>query len=154
MAAQTFILPVVKDTSASFTVRDGPTGRLLALLNALDPSKPWLVSVERFVKKRTNLQNAALWGCAYKALKESTGNDPEDLHEYFCGEYWGWDVFDVMGRKKKKPKRTTTTGYDGKSDVISTVDLSAFYDFIQQRSAQNGYDVPAPNPMWWQAKAA
>jgi hypothetical protein len=101
-------------------------------------------------KERSDQQNKALWGCAYEHLRTATGNDKDDLHEYFCGEYFGWEVREVMGMKKKYPKRTTTTGYDGKRDVITTLQLSDFYAFIQQRSAEtvNVY-IPDPNPEWW-----
>lgn len=123
--------------------------RLIALLSSIPLETAFQVTLAPLKKERSNLQNKALWGCAYETLRKLTGNDKDDLHEYFCGEYFGWEVKDVMGAKKKSPKRTTTTDYDGKRDVISTIHLSDFYSFIQQRSAENGYYVPDPDPMWW-----
>lgn len=131
--------------------------KLMAFLSVLDVTKEFQVTIGSVKKERSPQQNKALWGCAYKALRTATGNDPEDLHDYFCGEYFGWDIHEVMGQKKKKPKRTTTTDYDGHRDVISTLDLQDFYAFIQQRSAETvGVFVPDPDPMWWsyQEKAA
>lgn len=148
MKEQTFILP---RGVRNFT-------KLMAFLSRLDVTKEAQITIGPVKKERTQQQNKALFGCAYETLRKATGNDKEDLHEYFCGEYFGWDIKEVMGKKKRAPKRTTTTGYDGHRDVISTLDLQDFYAFIQQRAAEQGFYVPDPNPMWWsyqeQEKAA
>lgn len=136
----------------SFILRRGPRSftKLIAFLSALATDKEFQVVIGDVKKERSQQQNKALWGCAYETLRKATGNDKEDLHEYFCGEYFGWDIKEVMGKKKRKPKRTTTTDYDGHRDVISTVHLQDFYAFIQQRSAETvGVYVPDPDPMWW-----
>jgi hypothetical protein len=136
----------------SYILRRGPRNftSLMAFLSALPTDKEFKVTVGDVKKERSDLQNRALWGCAYRTLREATGNDPEDLHEYFCGEYWGWDIHDVINAKKKRPKRTTTTGFDGKRDVISTLHLQDFYAFIQQRSAETvNVFVPDPDPEWF-----
>lgn len=129
---------------------------LIGFLSAIPKTTEFQVTIGPVKKERSLQQNKALWGCAYEALRKATGNDKEDLHDYFCGEYFGWDIKEVMGSKKKEPKRTTTTGYDGERDVITTLQLSDFYAFIQQRAAENGYYVPDPDPTWWsrEAKAA
>lgn len=123
---------------------------LMRFLSAVPLTEEFQVTIGPIKKERTDPQNKALWGCAYEHLRKATGNDKEDLHEYFCGEYFGWEIREVMGMKKKYPKRTTTTGYDGKRDVITTLQLSDFYQFIQVRSAETvGVFVPDPDPMWW-----
>lgn len=139
MKEQTFILP---RGVRNFT-------RLIAFLSAADVTKELQVTIGPVKKERSNQQNKALWGCAYEHIRKATGNDKDDLHEMFCGEYFGWEVREVMGRKKRFPKRTTTTGYDGKRDVISTKDLQDFYAFIQQRAAEYSVFVPDPDPMWF-----
>lgn len=88
-------------------------------------------------KTRSHEQNAALWGVAYKTLADATGNDPEDLHTFFLGEWSGWDVIDVMGQQRRVPKR--------RSSKMTTVEFSEFYEFIQRRAAECGYNVPSPN---------
>lgn len=137
----------------SFILRRGLRNfaSLVGFLSNLPQDKEFQVTISDAKKERTDQQNKALWGCAYETLRKATGNDKDDLHEYFCGEYFGWEIYEVMGAKRKRPKRTTTTGYDGKRDVINTLHLSDFYAFIQQRSAEtvNVY-VPDPDPMWWQ----
>jgi hypothetical protein len=140
MKEQTFILRRGKRNFTS----------LMAFLSTLDITKDFQVTIGLVKKERSDLQNRALWGCAYKTLREATGNDPEDLHTYFCGEYFSWVEYEVMGQKRKRPFRTTTRDENGKRDVISTIHLQDFYGFIQQRSAETvGVYVPDPDPMWF-----
>ncbi len=107
------------------------------------------VRVRRKKRERSDLQNRALWGCAYKALADQTGNDADDLHLFFCGGYFGWKLIEIMGEKRKVPRRTTTRDEDGHRDVIDKMAMADFYDFIQRRSAMAGYDVPDPDPEWF-----
>jgi len=140
MKEQTFILRRGKRNFTS----------LMAFLSALDVTKDFQVTIGLVKKERSDLQNRALWGCAYKTLRDATGNDPEDLHTYFCGEYFGWVEYEVMGATRKRPRRSTTKDENGKRDVISTIHLQDFYGFIQQRSAETvGVYVPDPDPMWF-----
>jgi hypothetical protein len=138
-----FILPADRDWNPAIA-------RLLRFVEQLDHGKPHVVKVERWRKERSDLQNRALWGVAYKTLSDATGHDPEDLHTYFCGEFYGWEEYEIMGQIRKRPKRSTTKDEHGKRDVVSTVMLSDFYAFIQRRSAETvGIYVPDPDPEWW-----
>ena len=137
------------------TNRDHAIASISKLLTDLLPGKLLAVTISQKKRERSTLQNSALWGCAYPALRGQMGADVNDLHEFFCGEYFGWIEYEVMGRKKLKPFRTTTQDDQGKRDVISTVDMADFYAFIQRKAAENGFDVPDPDPDWWkQEKAA
>lgn len=142
----------------SFILRRGPRDftSLVAYLSALSTDKEVQVTISDVKKERSDLQNRALWGCAYKTLRDATGNDADDLHTYFCGEYFGWTEYEVMGQKRRRPLRTTTKDDRGNRSVITTLQLSDFYAFIQQRSAETvGVYVPDPDPMWWEhARAA
>lgn len=123
--------------------------RLAAFLASCLPGKRVKVEVSLYRQPRSNAQNKALWGLAYKMLHEETGNDPEDLHAYFCGEFWTWVEYDVMGQKRKRPLRTTTTDADGKDSIISIVEFADFFSFIQQRAAEvAGIFIPDPDPLW------
>lgn len=134
--------------------RERAVQSLIAAILRYLPGQRLEVRVRRMRRQRSDLQNRALWGCAYKALTEQTGNDPEDLHTYFCGERWGWKAVKVMDQVKRVPVRTTTRDEDGNRDVLGTLDMAEFYDFIQRRAAAVGYDVPDPDPLWWERKAA
>lgn len=135
--------------------RDKAIERVVAVLRLLDTAKVWKVKIEVARKSRTDDQNNALWGCAYKFLREETGNDPQDMHDYFCGEYFGWVDRNIFGKRKRKPRRTTTTDGNGNRDVLSTFEFADFYSFIQQRMAEElGLNVPDPNPHWRERAAA
>lgn len=114
------------------------------------PGKDLVVIVKEKKAERSNSQNKALWGCAYKYLREQTGNESEELHEFFCGQYFGWEEYEVMGKRKVKPIRTTTKDENGKRDVISKSELKKFYGYIQRVSAEGGHYVPDPDPNWFQ----
>ena len=133
--------------------RDMAIAKLARMLHDFLPGKNLRVRVDIKRWERSNLQNRALWGCAYKALHEQTGNDPEDLHLYFCGEFFGWKEITVMDQRRRVPVRTTTRDENGKRDVLQTDAMANFYDFIQRRSAMVGFDVPDPDPTWWQSAA-
>lgn len=109
----------------------------ISFISGLPDSREWVIKVEQFRKKRSNHQNRALWGCAYKALSDATGNEAEDLHTFFLGEWSGWEVIDVMGQRRRVPVL--------RSSKLTTEEFAEFYDFIQRRAAECGYNVPSPN---------
>ena len=139
MTMQTFVLP-----SAN---RDRIADNLRAFVMSALPGKELRVEVCEYRKRRSDDQNRALWGVAYKTLSDATGNDPDDLHTFFLGEWSGWEIIDVMGSKRRVPKR--------RSSKMTTVEFAEFYAFIQQRSAETvGVYVPDPDPQWHMRKAA
>ena len=88
--------------------RDRAIESLARLIRNYLPGTRLLVTVERKKRERSDLQNRALFGCAYKALRDQTGNDADDLHNYFCGEFFGWAKHIVM----KKREVTARAHYD------------------------------------------
>lgn len=130
--AQTFVLPEAG--------RERIADNLRAFVMAALPGKKLRVEVCEYRKRRSQDQNAFLWGVVYKTLADATGNEADDLHEFFLGEWGGWDVIDVMGQKRKVPKR--------RSSKLTTVEFAEFVAFIQQRSAETvGVFIPDPDPM-------
>lgn len=124
--------------------------RIAACITAYPSNKKIKVTISEAKQERTDSQNRALWGCVYKAISESTGHDKEDLHEFFCGEYFGWKTVEMFGKLKRRPIRTTTMNESGQREVISKQELSDFYGFIQMRMAEFGIDVPEPDPEWFE----
>lgn len=127
---------------------------LHTFIDRLPRDKAWAWTWKRHVKTRTDPQNRALFGVAYKALAEATGQPINDWHEYMLGEYFGWTEYELFGKRKLRPARTTTTGFEGEADKLSTADFAAFYDFIQQRAAENGVHVPDPDKFWREQRVA
>lgn len=111
-------------------------------ISELDRKKKWEIEVRESKDTRTNQQNRYLWGVVYKLLSDETGNDPEDLHEYFLGEHFGWEEVTVLGKKKLRPKRRSR---NSEKDIFFE-----FVEFIRRRAAMNGYYIPDPDPYWRQ----
>jgi hypothetical protein len=109
---------------------------LIAFLHKLPDTKAWKVEVVEYHKRRSHEQNAYLWGVCYETLRKSTGQESEDWHEYFLGEYFGWEETELFGRRKLKPKR--------RSSKLSTVEFGGFVDFIMQKAAENGIYIESP----------
>lgn len=133
--------------------REGDIESLGRLLAAFLPGRELTVTIEEAKAERSDLQRRSLFGCAYKALMAQMGlsgeSEKNDLHEFLCGEFWGWREKNIMGQIHRYPIRTTTRGEDGKRDVISVREQLDFYAWIQRRAAENGYDVPDPEKEWF-----
>jgi len=116
------------------------------------PGKELSIRVEEYRPARSTKQRSALFGCAYKALMDQMGlrgeRDKEALHSMLCGEYFGWREVETLGSVRRVPVRTTTINADGKREEISVREALEFYQFIQQRAAEYGFDVPDPDPLW------
>ncbi len=91
--------------------------------------------------KRSLEQNAYLWGVCYETILahglRDDGWHNEDLHEYFLGEFHGWETIEGFGQKRKKPVRRSS----GKS--IS--EFMDYIEFIHQKAAEMGVYIPDPN---------
>lgn len=89
-------------------------------------------------RRRSHEQNRYLWGCVYVTiLQHMPGWDAEDLHEYFLGEWSGWEVLEGFGRKRLRPIR--------RSSKLKTTEFMNFIEFIQRRMAEHGVYIPDPN---------
>lgn len=121
--------------------------KLVAFLSALSSDKAWRVEISEYRRTRSNEQNNALWGVAYEAIRQASGNDPDDLHEWACGTYFGWVEREMFGQRKKKPRRTTTTDEHGRRSVLTTTEFMDFYSHIQRNMAEFGIYVPDPGEL-------
>lgn len=130
--------------------RDRPRilGNLVDFLQKLPDAKAWRVEIVQYRKTRSDDQNAALWGLAYPILMKATGQPVNDWHEYMLGEWFGWVDYELFGKRKLRPARTTTTGFNGEANKLTTVEFAEFFDFIQRRAAENGIHIPDPDPFW------
>jgi hypothetical protein len=147
----------MKPGERSFIVRPGRfRDTLVAVYKAAEAmltQGPLQIVVKLYVPPRSDPQNNALFGVAYPPLMDHMGLRGEaeklELHEYFCGEFFGWVEYEILGKKKQRPKRTTTKNEDGKRDVIGKLLFAEFYDFVQHRAALHGVVVPDPDPQWF-----
>lgn len=127
--------------------------RAQMLLASLPIAKAWRIRISVARNERSLPQNAYLWAVPYKLLGEYTGYDAEELHEYFCGEYFGWRETRVPKRPSNPrgtyslPVRTTTTDEHGKRDVLAWERFSDFVGYIQRFAAEKcQIFIPDPDP--------
>lgn len=112
--------------------------RLFAVVSALDLTKAFDIEIKEARPTRSNEQNAYLWGAVYPSiLTHMPGWDADDLHEYFLGEHFGWEVLEGLGRRRMKPVR--------RSSKLTTVEFMDFIAFIQRRMAEHGVYVEDPH---------
>lgn len=128
MTAQTFALPEAG--------RAPMIARIAAFLESSMPGKRLRVTVDRAVKRRSDEQNKYLWGVVYSTLRQATGQDADDWHEYMLGEWAGWEEHELFGKRRLRPVR--------RSSKLSTVEFADYVAFIQRRAAEHGIYIPDP----------
>jgi hypothetical protein len=121
---------------------------LMGFLSAIPSDEEFQLTIAPIKKERSDPQNNALYGVAYKALGEFTGYTAPELHEVMLRAYFGEVRREVMGKVVITPRRRTTTDENGKKNKLSTLEFAAFYSFIQQKGAEIGCWVPDPDPMF------
>ena len=121
---------------------------LSLFLDKLDPNRPWQVLVRQWKKSRTDDQNAALFGLAYKIICDETGCDKDELHEEMCKRFFGTIEVEVLGQIKTRPLRTTTRDAAGKRDILPWDEFSNFYTKVESEAAAFGIRIPPPDPLW------
>ena len=114
------------------------------MVAAIDTSKAWCISVEPWKRKRSDAQNRFLWGVAYPMILEQGGETlggwtRDDLHDYFLGECFGWEVLEGFGRKRMRPLK--------RSSGLNKDEFKEYLMFIEQRCLDMGMG-PLPEPVY------
>ena len=110
----------------------------IAELRALPTSKAWRVEITEYRKKRSLDQNAYLHAVPLKMISDKTGYDIEDVKQYLCGEWSGWNETEVFGQKRLKPTLTTSQ--------MDTAQMTEFIDWLVWYGAEKmGLTIPYPN---------
>lgn len=138
--------PIVLPRCEQTETRDRVITRLSAFLRALPLNKAFRMKVEELKGDRTEHQNNALFGVAYKPLVAVTGYRNEEIHEVMCCKFFGVKVVELGGVVQEKPVRTTTIDENGKRDVIDWEKFSEFYAMVQQVGAEMQPPVWIPDP--------
>jgi len=111
--------------------------RLVGFISALDKKKKWKVTIEEAKRKRSNEQNAYLWGVCYATvLRHLPGWDADDLHTYFLGEHFGWETIQAFGKKRLRPIR--------RSSKLNKMEFQDYIAFIQRKAAELGVFIEDP----------
>lgn len=132
--------------------RERDIAGLVRVLGSVHAGKPLRVKWEIARPDKTPKQNRYLWAVPYCLLKEHTGYKETDLHEWNCGEQWGWTT--RKGPKTPKnpdgvysqPIRTTTTDENGEPDLCSSDEMQQLWERCQRIGATLGIVIPNPDP--------
>ena len=141
---QTFVLPE--------TGRERIADNLHAFVLAAFPGKRVRITVRRDTKQRSLEQNAYLFGVCYPPLREATGYELGDIHEFLLGGHFGWREKRVPKSAKfpdgieRVPLRTTTTNAEGRRAVLSKMEFGEYVDYVQRFAAQHGVFIPDADP--------
>jgi len=113
--------------------------RLVARLKVLPPNQ-WDLEIRPHKTQRTMSQNALLWALYDDVLKQGgetlRGWTKEELHEFACGEYHGWEVTEAFGRKHLRPRKG--------SSKLSKAEFSDFVEAFVIKMAQHGIVLKLP----------
>jgi len=99
--------------------------------------RPIEITVSLYKRKRTDQQNRYLFGVVYAIISQETGNEVNDLHEYFLGEFFGWEELEIMGRKRLRPRERSAKQIKAR--------FSEYLEFVISKAAGLGIVIPPPN---------
>ena len=131
----------MKRIFAKGTTSEQLANAAIRMVQGLSPDKTWAIEVTEWKKPRTNQQNAFLWGVAYPAILEGGGEalagwTRDDLHEYFLGECFGWEMLEGFGRKRMRPLK--------RSSALTKQEFSEYLNFLEGRCMDMGIVIPEP----------
>jgi len=99
----------------------------------LDAKK--VISISEHQYKRTMPQNKLYW-LYLSCIEQETGNDKEDLHEYFKLKFNGIEVVQLFGEAVYSPRSTTKN---------NTKQMTEYIDKIIRFAAME-LEIALPNP--------
>jgi hypothetical protein len=123
------------------TTPDQIASAISVMVRWLDQTKSWKVTLEEFKPRRSDMQNAFLWGVVYPSILEGGGEalagwQKDDLHEFMLGEHFGWETLTLGGKTVHKPVR--------RSSRLNKQDFSDYLEFLSRRAAELGIVIPEP----------
>jgi hypothetical protein len=124
------------------TTPDQIASAISVMVRWLDQTKSWKVTLEEFKPRRSDMQNAFLWGVVYPSILEGGGEalagwQKDDLHEFMLGEHFGWETLTLCGKTVHKPVR--------RSSRLNKQDFSDYLEFLSRRAAELGIVIPEPS---------
>ena len=119
--------------------RDDALARLIREIHDLPSDRVYRVEVNEVKRTRSLQQNAYLWGVCYPTILREAGEtlagwDADDLHEYFLGEWSGWETLEGFGRKRLRPIK--------RSSKLSVSEFGEYLDFIHRKASGMGIYIP------------
>lgn len=115
--------------------------RVSDLVDALDVSKPWSVTIEPFKKKRSLSQNSLMWKWLNEVaahVQRETGQDADDVHEFFKRKFLTPQVVEIGGETIMKYSTKNLTVAD------MTEYMNRVYAFV---TSELGILLPIPEEL-------
>lgn len=113
---------------------------LIEYVNKLNLDKEYSWEVTRKTIRRSISQNALYW-MWLTCIQDETGNDRNDLHEYFKGKLLIARYIDVFG---DSIMIKSTKG-------LTTAQFADYLNMIQVEMAQEGIILPDPDDLIWES---
>jgi hypothetical protein len=107
----------------------------------LDGSRKYVGEIKVFRMKRSLKQNSLYW-MWLRCIKAETGNDMDDLHNYFTGKFLAWSVREVFG--SEVPRHLSTADLDTKQ-------FTEFLEQVRMDMANQAITLPNPGDYGWDA---
>lgn len=130
---QTYFISQVKDGKPQFSKEQRI--KLQGVFQAKE-GKYVQVVVGDIEKGRSSQQNRYYFGVVLKLISDYTGDNVNDLHEYFKEQYAPKKMTKVLNEKKERPMSTTE---------MSTVEFNEYIERIRAFAAQE-LQVVIPDP--------
>jgi len=104
--------------------------RVLGLIEGLNLSKQWQVTIEPKTKKRSLSQNALYWRWV-GIIADATGNDNDDVHEALKAKFLTPRTIDIGGEQREirstaKQDKAGMTEYLNKVYAWATTELGLY----------------------------
>lgn len=109
---------------------------LLVQVQSLKPEAPYKVFFSDLKLNRSRSQNRYLWGVVYKVISDSTGYEPEELHELFKIKFGLRTVFNFGGDVVEAPRSTAN---------MNTKEMTDYIEAVRRWAAEREIYVPNPN---------
>lgn len=124
----------------SIQTKDTVMAKLLRFVDRWPNNTMCQITVEKYVRTRSNQQNRYLWGVVYPTILEFgqlEGWTKDDLHDFFLIEHFGSEVIEGFGKRRHKPLK--------RSSKLSTTEFMDYIGFIQQFAAERGIYISDPD---------
>lgn len=122
-------------------IRDEATRKqVLGVLAKISLDKPLQVEWQTYRKRRSLNQNNLMWmwiNDLVEKVSDDTGHTPQEIHEYFKGQFLTPKIIEVMGQKFEV--RTTTT--------LTTQEMTDYMNRIYAWACEQGYYLPLPEEL-------
>jgi hypothetical protein len=112
--------------------------QVIADILKLEDNVAYLVQFKQYRRKRSTEQNAFLHAVPLKMICDHTGDEVEDMKALLMGMCFGFEEFEILGQRRKKPLKTTSE--------LNTAEFSFFMEFCERFAAMEwGMIIPRPN---------